>query len=80
MNMENLGNYRFCRQRIGHSGTRIVLSEHKSELECRNACNNTSKVIDWVYYCEQEVIYTGTQLDENKNPIASAPTWIILNN
>ena len=45
--MENLGNYRFCRQLIGYGGTRKVLSEHKSELECRNSCNNTFKITNW---------------------------------
>ena len=69
MNTKNTGNYRLCRQQIGRGNTRTILSEHKSELECRNAYNTTSKETDWDYYCEQEVIYTGTLLDENKNPI-----------
>jgi len=34
---------------------------------------------DWTYYCKQEVIYSGTQLDESGNPKNSTPTWITLN-
>jgi len=79
MNSKKTGNYRLCRQKIGHGSTRTVLTEHKSELECKNAYNNSTKEPDWDYYCEQEVIYTGTQLDENENPIDSAPTWIVMN-
>jgi hypothetical protein len=76
MNSKNTGNYRLSRQQIGHVNTRTILSEHTSEAQCRNSYNNTYKDTDWEYYCEQEVIYTGTQLDENGNPIDSTPAWI----
>jgi len=35
MGSKNTGNYRICRQQIGHGGTRAVLSEQKNELECK---------------------------------------------
>lgn len=40
------------------------------------AFKDAEKEEKWDYYCEEEVIYKGTQLDENNNPIDSAPTWI----
>lgn len=76
MNSKNTGNYRICRQQIGQGGTRTVLSEHKSESECRNAYDNITKESGWEYYCEQEVIYTGTLKDERGDSIDSSPTWI----
>lgn len=76
MSSKNTGNYRVCRQQFGQGGTRAVLSEHKNEAECVNSLNNTAKENNWEYYCEREVIYSGTQFDENGNPINSIPTWI----
>jgi hypothetical protein len=79
MNSKNTGNYRLCKQQIGRGNTRTIISEYKTELECRNAYTTTAKETDWDYYCEQEVIYTGTQIDENGNFIDSSPTWILMN-
>lgn len=76
MKSTNTGNYRLCRHQPGIGGSIETLSEHNSVDEVSNALNNIKKEDKWVYYSEKEIIYSGTQLDENKNPIDSAPTWI----
>ena len=79
MKSKNTGNYRICRHQRGVGKTRSVLSEYKNEVDCRSAFNNYTTEVGWEYYCEQEVIYTGTQIDENGNIIDSSPTWIPMN-
>lgn len=79
MQSENTGNYRLCRQQIGIGGTITVLSIFENEEKCKGSYNNANKETDWEYYCEQEVIYTGTQFDANGNPVDSSPAWIRLN-
>lgn len=76
MNSENTGNYRLCRHQRGVGGTIETLSMQNSEAEVLNAFCDVKKEDKWDYYCEQEVIYKDTQLDENRNLIDSAPTWI----
>ncbi len=73
---ENTGNYRLCRHQVGIGGTIESLSEHKSKEEVLKSLNDIKKDLKWSYYCEEEVIYKGTQLDENRNPIDSAASWI----
>lgn len=76
MDKENTGNYRLCRHQVGIGGTIETLSEYNSEEEVIKALSDIKKESKWSYYCEEEVIYKDTQLDENKNPIDSAPSWI----
>lgn len=73
---ENTGNYRLCRHQVGIGGTFESLSEHKSKEEVLKSLNDIEKDLKWTYYCEEEVIYKGTQFDENRNPIDSAPSRI----
>ena len=76
MTKVNTGNYRLCRHIVGIGGTIETLSECKSKEEVMKGFEDIKKDSTWNYYLEEEVVYKGTQLDENKNPIDSAPTWI----
>ena len=76
MNSKNTGNYKLCRNQEGVSCSIITISEHTSKEGSLTALNQITKEDNWKYYCEEEVIYSGTLLDENNNPIDSAPTWI----
>ena len=76
MNSKNTGNYKLCRNQKGVSGSIITLSEHTSKEGALTALNQITKEENWEYYCEEEVNYSGTMLDQNKKPIDSAPTWI----
>jgi len=76
MDKKNTGNYRVCKHQVGIGGTIETISNHKSRAEVLKTFNDIQKESNWSYYCEEEVIYKGTQLDEKKNPIDSAPSWI----
>lgn len=76
MDRVNTGNYRLCKHKIGIGGTIETISEHKSKGEVLKSLNDIKKDLKWTYYCEEEVIYKGTQLDESRNPIDSAPSWV----
>jgi hypothetical protein len=73
---ENTGNYRVCRHKIGIGNSIEVMFEFND----RNSAIAKKKEIDkdaiWNYYCEEEVIYKGTQKDQNNNPINSSPSWV----
>lgn len=73
---ENTGNYRLCKQIIGQGGTKEVLVESSNKNEILEKRNEFSKDAEFEHYCEEEVIYKGTLLDENKKPINSQPSWI----
>lgn len=72
----NTGNFRVCKHKIGIGGSIIILFEFKDRNESIEKMRTISNDLDWVYYCEEEVIYKGTQFDSNNNPIDSAPTWV----
>lgn len=78
MSKINTGKYRICKNQIGIGGTIETLSEHKSKEDLKEAFERIEKKTKWNYYCEEEVIYKGTLLDENKKPIDSDPSWIRL--
>mgnify|MGYP003450626567 FL=1 len=66
--------FRICQDKLGVFGKPLM--EFSSEIEANNALVEIKKEPDWNYYCEKEVVYQGTQFDENHNPIVSAPSWI----
>lgn len=73
---ENKCNYRLYRHQVGSEGTIESLIEHISNEEVLKSLKDIEKDLKWTYYCEEAVIYKGTQFDENRNPIDSAPSWI----
>ena len=79
MKSKNTNNYRICRQRKGFGNTRTILFDYNNKEECRISFDNIIKEIGWEYYCEQEVIYLGTQFDEGGNSRDSSPSWIPIN-
>lgn len=76
MKRENTGNYRVCRNKQGIGGSMEILFEFKDKDKAIEKRNEIDKDVAWTYYCEEEVIYIGTQFDSNKNPINSSPSWI----
>jgi len=76
MSSKNTGNYKLCRHQEGVGSSITTLSEHTSKEDALTALNQITKEDKWKYYCEEEVIYSGTLLDDNNNPIDSVPTWI----
>jgi len=76
MPKKNTGNFRLCKHQIGIGGTIEILSNNNSKSKTIKAFNVIEKETNWDYYCEEEVVYKGTLLDENKNPVDSVPTWI----
>jgi len=79
MTKENTGNFRLCRHKLGIGGTIEILCNYNSKSEVIKVFNVIEKEVLWDYYCEEEVVYKGTLLDENKNPVDSVPTWIRFN-
>lgn len=73
---ENTGNFRVCRHQIGIGGSIEILFEFNDKNSALEKKKEIEKNAVWVYYCEEEVIYKGTQFDENNNPIDSIPTWV----
>ena len=76
---KNTGNYRICEQIIGQGQTRSVLFSFSNKAETITKFNSLKSEISSDIYCEEEVIYIGTHLDENGNTINSAPTWCHFN-
>ena len=75
MRKVNSSNYRVSKQIIGQGQTRQVVATFSSLVECNEFYSTILKDIEWDYYCEEEVIYQGTQFDANGKPIDSAPCW-----
>lgn len=73
---ENTGNFRVCKHRIGIGGSIEILHEFKDKNEAIKKMNEINNNASWSYYCEEEVIYKGTQFDANNKPINSGPTWV----
>jgi hypothetical protein len=73
---ENTGNFRVCRQQIGIGGSVELLFEFKDKNDAIKKMREINNEATWNYYCEEEVIYKGTQFDANNNPINSIPTWV----
>jgi hypothetical protein len=71
----NTNNYRVSKQIMGQGQTRQVVENFSSIVECKKFYSSISKDIEWDYYCEEEVIYQGTQFDANGNSIDTAPCW-----
>lgn len=78
MNKVNSGKYRICKHQIGIGGTIEVLENFTSKEEAFNRLSIIDKESNWDYYCEEEVFYQGTQLNEERNPIDSTLSWIRL--
>jgi hypothetical protein len=60
---------------MGQGQTRQVVATFTSLVNCREFYSTILKDVEWDYYCEEEVVYQGTQFDKNGNPINSAPCW-----
>lgn len=73
---ENTGNFRVCKHKIGIGGSITILFEFNDKNEAIEKMKEIDNDANWVYYCEEEVIYKGTQFDANNNPIDSAPSWV----
>jgi hypothetical protein len=71
----NTGNYRICRNKIGiASSNKIIETGNKDTIA--KSWETMEKDYEFDYYREEEVIYKGSQTDQNGNPINSAPSWI----
>ena len=75
MRKVNTNNYRVSKQIMGQGQTRQVIVTFTNLVECREFYSTMLKDVEWDYYCEEEVIYQGTQFDANGNTIDSAPCW-----
>jgi len=62
MRKVNTNNYRVSKQIMGQGQTRQVIVTFTNLVECREFYSNMLKDFEWDYYCEEEVIYQGTQL------------------
>lgn len=71
----NTGSYRICRNQTG-IGNSIQVLEVGDRNSIDESWQTMEKNPEFNYYREEEVIYRGSQFDQYRNPIDSAPAWV----
>ncbi|WP_343705891.1 hypothetical protein [Flavobacterium sp.] len=70
----NTGNYQVCRNQTGIAkSTEILKTGTKEEID--KFWNELIQEENFNYYKNEEVFYSGTQIDANGNPIDSTPAF-----